>query len=68
MLDVDHFFWENPPWGDGKQKYRLGLKPISKDEWLNRKIGPNLYSHKKELLDNNVSKDWVQFFYSAIHL
>ena len=51
MLDVDHFFWENPPWGDGKQKYRLGLKPISEDEWLNRKIGPNLYSHKKELLD-----------------
>jgi hypothetical protein len=34
MLDVDSFFWENPPWGDGKQKYRLGLKPISKDEWL----------------------------------
>ena len=52
MLDVDSFFWENPPWGDGKQKYRLGLKPISKDEWLNREIGPNLYSHKKELLDN----------------
>ena len=52
MLDVDSFFWENPPWGDGKQKYRLGLKPISKDEWLNRRIGPSLYSYKKELLDN----------------
>ena len=39
--------------GDGKQKYRLGLKPISEDKWLNRKIGPNLYSYKKKLLDNN---------------
>ena len=52
MLDVDSFFWENPPWGDGNQKYRLGLKPIPIDEWLNRKIGPNLYTYKKELLDN----------------
>ena len=52
MLDVDYSFWENPPWGNGKQKYRLGLKPIAKDEWLNREIGPNLYKHKKELLDN----------------
>ena len=51
MLDVDSFFWENPPWGDGKKKYRLGLKPISNDEWIDRKIGPNLYEHKKKLLD-----------------
>ena len=48
MLDVDYFFWENPPWGDGKQKYRLGLKPIAKDEWLNREIGPSLYKHKMQ--------------------
>ena len=57
MLEVDSFFWENPPWGDGKKKYRLGLKPISKDEWIDRKIGPNLYEHKRKLLDckyNNV--------------
>lgn len=52
MLDVDSFFWENPPWGDGKQKYRLGLRPIYKEEWLNRKIGPNLYEYKKKLLDS----------------
>jgi hypothetical protein len=52
MLDVDSFFWENPPWGDGKHKYRLGLKPIPEDKWLNREIGSNLYSYKKELLDN----------------
>jgi len=52
MLDVDSFFWENPPWGEGKQKYRLGLRPIPEDKWLNREIGPNLYAYKKELLDN----------------
>jgi hypothetical protein len=52
MLSVDPVFWENPPWGSGTQKYRLGLKPISKDEWLDRKIGPDLYSHKKKLLDS----------------
>lgn len=53
MIERDSFFWENPPWRDGKQKYRLGLKPIPRSDWLNRKIGPNLYAHKKKLLDNN---------------
>ena len=52
MLAVDSFFWKNPPWGDGKQKYKLGLSPVSQDEWLNRKIGDSLYKHKKTLLDN----------------
>ena len=56
MLTVDPLFWKNPPWGDGKQKYRLGLKPVSKDEWLNRKIGPELYDHKKELLDSQYNE------------
>ena len=53
MITKDSFFWENPPWGNGKQKYRLGLKPISRGEWLDRKIGKSLYAHKKKLLDNN---------------
>jgi len=48
----DLSFWDNPPWGDGKQKYRLGLTPISEDNWLNRKIGGSLLKHKKQLLDN----------------
>lgn len=48
----DLSFWDNPPWGDGKQKYRLGLTPISEDNWLNRKIGGSLHKHKKQLLDN----------------
>jgi len=53
MLKADESFWSNPPWGDGKQKYRLGLSPIAKEEWLNRKIGDSLFKHKKDLLDNN---------------
>ena len=55
MLDVDYSFWENPPWGNGKQKYRLGLKPIAKDEWLNREIGPNLYDKLIRNLAINLS-------------
>ena len=39
MLAEDPKFWIDPPWGDGKQKYRLGLKPIPSTEWLNREIG-----------------------------
>ena len=52
MPKPDESFWRYPPWGDGKQKYRLGLSPISQEEWLNRKIGDSLYEHKKSLLDN----------------
>ena len=43
MPKPDESFWGDPPWGDGKQKYRLGLSPISQEEWLNRKIGDSLY-------------------------
>ena len=46
MSKPDESFWDDPPWGDGKQKYRLGLSPISQEEWLNRKIGDSLYKHK----------------------
>ena len=52
MLVKDPTFWRNPPWGDGKQKYRLGLKPIPLNQWLNREIGPKLFDHKINLLDN----------------
>ena len=51
--EQDLSFWNNPPWGDGKQKYKLGLNPIPLEEWLNREIGPELLGHKKQLLDNN---------------
>ena len=52
MSKPDESFWDDPPWGDAKQKYRLGLSPISQEEWLNRKIGDSLFKHKKSLLDN----------------
>ena len=51
LIDID--FWEDPPWGDGKQKYRLGLKPIERDKWLNRKPNETLYNHKKNILDTS---------------
>jgi len=51
--DNDLSFWHNPPWGDGKQKYRLGLRPISQKDWLNRQIGQDLFNHKKQLLSDN---------------
>jgi len=53
LIDQDLAFWENPPWGNGKEKYRLGLNPIQIDEWLNRKIGAGLKQYKKNLLDNS---------------
>lgn len=49
----DLSFWHNPPWGDGKQKYRLGLRPISQKDWLNREIDQDLFNHKKKLLSHN---------------
>ena len=54
LIDID--FWEDPPWGDGQQKYRLGLKPIEHEKWLNRKPNDALYDHKKDLLDSSYNK------------
>ena len=54
LIDID--FWEDPPWGDGQQKYRLGLKPIEHEKWLNRKPNDALYDHKKNLLDSSYNK------------
>ena len=50
IKSVDHNFWENPPWGNGKEKYRLGLKPIEKIRWFDVKITDSLIAHKKNLL------------------
>ena len=49
-------FWTEPPWGDGEKKYRLGLRPIESDHWLDRKIDEKLFKHKKNLLDSNYNK------------
>ena len=55
MALVDSGFWENPPWGKGEKKYRLGLTPIDEGKWLNRKPDKNLLNHKKDPLCSNYS-------------
>ena len=56
MAKIDNDFWENPPWGDGEKKYRLGLSPIDKSKWLNRKPNKELFRHKKNLLNSSYKK------------
>ena len=46
-------FWENPPWGKGDKKYRLGLTPINQEKWLNRKLDKELLKYKKDLLSSS---------------
>ena len=38
----------------GEKKYRMGLKPIAIDSWLNRAPGKKLINHKK----NHFSKSY----------
>ena len=56
MAKIDNDFWGNPPWGDGEKKYRLGLSPIDKSKWLNRKPNKELFRHKKNLLNSSYKK------------
>ena len=49
---VDPHFWANPPWADGRGKYRMGLAPIELDQWLSRPIQNPLRLHKQTLLTN----------------
>ena len=49
IKSIDRNFWINPPWGSGKEKYRLGLKPIEKSNWFEIKITNSLKTHKKNL-------------------
>ena len=56
MRTLKNTIWHNPPWGSGDRKYRLGLKPINKDQWLDREIGNDLFDHKKDLLESNYDK------------
>ena len=46
---IDRNFWINPPWGNGREKYRLGLKPIEKNKWFEVNITESLKTHKKNL-------------------
>ncbi len=56
MIELDEYFWNNPPWGKGDEKYRLGLKPIEEKSWLIRKISKKLLNHKKNLLKKSYEK------------
>lgn len=52
IKSIDHDFWKNPPWGNGKEKYRLGLKPIKKSQWFKDNISDSLKNHKKNLFES----------------
>ena len=52
-LVVNLNFWSNPPWSDGKGKYRLGLKPIEIEKWFEAEIDEELKQHKEKLFENS---------------
>ena len=56
MRTLSKSFWNDPPWGSGDRKYRLGLKPVNADQWLDRKISNDLFKHKKNLFESNYNK------------
>ena len=56
MGSIENNFWKNTPWGNGDRKYRLGLRPINKDQWLDRKISKELLEHKKNLFKKNYNE------------
>ena len=49
IKSIDHNFWINPPWGNGKEKYRLGLKPIEFNEIEIDKIYKVVKKHKNKV-------------------
>ena len=56
MNTINENFWSSPPWGTGEKKYRMGLKPIAIDSWLNRAPGKKLINHKKNLFSKSYEK------------
>ena len=50
------FPWHSPPWQDGVPKYRLGLRPISPDQWFHGKPSLQLRVHKYGLLRRHYPK------------
>ena len=56
MNTINEDFWSSPPWGTGEKKYRMGLKPIAIDSWLNRSPDKKLINHKKNLLSKSYEK------------
>ena len=56
MNTINEDFWSSPPWGTGEKKYRMGLKPIAIDSWLNRSPDKKLINHKKNLFSKSYEK------------
>ena len=43
LKSIDNNFWQNPPWGHGREKFRLGLRPVEHSEWFASDISKELY-------------------------
>ena len=50
LKSIDNDFWQNPPWGNGREKFRLGLRPVNQSKWFASKISNELLAYKKNLL------------------
>ena len=55
LKSIDNNFWHNPPWGHGREKFRLGLRPVEHSEWFASDISKELYAYKQDLLKTRYS-------------
>mgnify|MGYP001284815612 CR=1 FL=1 len=55
LKSTDNNFWHNPPWGHGREKFRLGLRPVKHSEWFASDISKELHAYKQDLLKSGYS-------------
>ena len=55
LKSTDNNFWHNPPWGHGREKFRLGLRPVKHSEWFASDISKELHAYKQDLLKSDYS-------------
>ena len=55
LKSIDKNFWHNPPWGKGREKFRLGLRPVEHSKWFASDISEELYAYKEDLLKTRYS-------------
>ena len=54
MESAEDLFFTSPPWaGRRKEKYKLGLRPILREDWFSQPVSGEVAQHKKDLLDKN---------------
>ena len=52
MESAEDLFFTSPPWaGRRKEKYKLGLRPILREDWFSQPVSGEVAQHKKDLLD-----------------